>query len=62
MFARKRCNFSRKDAKAPRRKHNMSLIQYGFIFAIFASCLQDAGKGREQERKLLRDLFFLDGH
>ena len=31
-----------------------------FNFAILASCLQDAGKGREQERKLWREFFFLD--
>ena len=49
------------DTKTPRhqdtkKKHNMPLDQYDFNFAIFASCLQDVGKGREQERKLWREL------
>jgi len=37
-------------------------IKKHYNFAIFASCLQDVGKGREQERKLWRELFFMDGN
>jgi hypothetical protein len=54
VSAHKHRNFSRQDAK---KKYNMALDQYDFNFSIFASCLQDVGKGREQERKLWRELF-----
>ena len=40
----------------------MFLIAIDYNFAILASCLQDVGKGREQERKLWRELFFMDEH